>query len=72
MAQINSCALQNETITAAMFASKCNSKSEVYRFLVLDCDAFLPDYKTITIYFLKDLLSGAKKCKYPSFRHLFE
>ena len=46
-----------------MFQSKFNSKSEIFMFLVVDAGAYLPDYRTITIYFLKDHLSGAKKCK---------
>ena len=64
MSQINSSSQQNEQITASMFASKYNSKREIYMFLTIDCMAFLPDYRTLTIYFLKDLLSGAKKCKF--------
>ncbi len=57
-------ARQQETATA--FASKYKSKREVYNFLAVDVKAYLPAYDTITIYFLKDLVSGAKKSKWPS------
>ena len=45
------------------FASKYKSKREVYNFLTIECHAYLPPYDTLTIYFLKDLISGAKKSK---------
>lgn len=50
-------------ITTAEFAAKFKSKKEVYYFLVVDVQAFLPSYQTVTIYFLKDLVNGTKKCK---------
>lgn len=61
---INSGANKNAQITAATFASKFNSKREIYMFLTVDVRAYLPAYDTVTIYFLKDLISGAKKCKF--------
>ena len=63
MSHINSMANQDAKITAATFASKYNSKREVYIFLTVDVRAYLPAYDMVTIYFLKDLISGAKKCK---------
>ena len=47
-------------ITATAFAAKFKSKRECYTFLTLDVKAYLPEYKNVTIYFLKDLVSGAK------------
>ena len=32
--------------------------------LAVDCKAYLPPFDTLTIYFLKDLVSGAKKSKF--------
>jgi len=46
------------------FASKYRSKREVFNFLTMDVKAYLPSYDTVTIYFLKDLVMGSKKCKY--------
>ena len=54
-----------EKITAAEFAAKYKSKREIFMFLTVDAGAYLPPYDTVTIYFLKDLICGQKKCKYP-------
>ena len=53
----------NVKINVKEFAAKAQSKREVYSLLTIDCKAYLPKYETITIYYLKDLLSGVKKCK---------
>ena len=50
-------------MTALEFAAKYKSKREVYNFLAVDCHAYLPPYDNLTIYFLKDLVSGRKKSK---------
>ena len=71
MDHINSKANQNDQITAATFASKFNSKREIYMFLTVEVQAYLPAYDTVTIYFLKDLISGAKKCKSHHFQYSF-
>jgi hypothetical protein len=49
---------------ASEFAAKAKSKREIYVFLSTNVMAYLPDYETVTIYFLKDLISGKKKCKF--------
>lgn len=36
-------------------------KAELARFLGIELKAFLPDHRTITIYFQKAIMSGAKK-----------
>ena len=41
------------------------TKLEVYHFLTFHCKAHLPPIRTVTSYFMRDLLSGKKKCKYP-------
>ena len=46
------------------FASKYRSKREVFNFLTIDVKAYLPSYDTVTIYFLRDIVMGSKKCKY--------
>ena len=50
-------------IQAQAFASKFKSKREIYLLLTVDARAYLPAYETITIYFLKDLIGGVRKCK---------
>ncbi len=58
-------------VTAATFAAKFNSKREIFVFLSVEVKAYLCGYDSLTIYFLKDLVSGKKKCKsrsIPQFR----
>ena len=50
-------------ISAKEFGAKFSSKRETYLFLTLDCDAYLPSCATVTIYFMKELMAGRKKCK---------
>jgi hypothetical protein len=53
----------NVHISAAEFAAKYKSKREIYTFLTVDAGAYMPPYDTVTIYFLKEIINGAKKCK---------
>ena len=57
----------NVNISAKEFEAKYKSKREIYTFLTVDAGAYLPPYDTVTIYFLKDVISGERKCKYPLF-----
>ena len=54
---------QKQQISAKEFAAKYNSKRECFNFLAVDAGVYLPAYEQITIYFLKDIISGKKKCK---------
>ena len=45
-------------------AAKMSDKREVYNFVTLDLKAYVPPYDNVTIYFLKDLMSGRKKRMY--------
>ena len=56
---------QKVRISAKEFAAKFSTKNECYYFLTIDCKAYLPDKDPLTIYFLKDLIAGKKKCKLP-------
>jgi hypothetical protein len=55
-----------QKIAAATFAANYKSKREVYTFLAVDLKAYLPPYENLTIYFLRDLIRGAKKSKLQS------
>ena len=55
-----------QRVSTAEFAAKFRSKYEVYTFLSIDAMAFLPPPECVTIYFLKDLIRGKKKCKWSS------
>ena len=50
-------------ISAKEFGAKYKSKYEIFRFLTVDVHAYLSAYHTVSIYFLKDLISGSKRCK---------
>ena len=49
------------SINTKEFGSKYQTKREIYLFFTLNCQAYLPRYENVTIYFLRDLVSGAKR-----------
>ena len=51
-------------VNAAEVAAKYRSKPECYSFLTVRVKAYLPGADTITVYFLRDLISGKTKCKH--------
>ena len=53
-----------DKITAKEFAAKFRSKTEIYKFMTIDVNAYLPQHECVTIYFLKELVTGSKKCKF--------
>jgi hypothetical protein len=63
--QIGNQGPQHQQISAKEFAAKYNSKRECYNFLAVDAGVYLPAYDQVTIYFLKDIISGKKKRKLP-------
>ena len=52
---------QKQQVTAAAFSAKFRSKREIYVFLTVDAKAYLCNCDNLTIYFLKDVVSGKKK-----------
>ena len=58
---------QRVSISAQEFRAKYNSKRECFNFLSVDCKAYLSSFDTVTVYFLKDVISGKKKCKWNYF-----
>jgi len=50
-------------ITANEFAAKFQSKAEVHYFLTVEVGAYLPAKEAVSIYFMKDLIMGKRKCK---------
>ena len=63
MQPINQAMQPKQQVTAASFAAKFGSKKECFNFLSVEVGAYLCHHETLNIYFLKELLSGAKKCK---------
>ena len=54
---------KNVKVNAKTVAAKFKSKREIWNFLTFDADAYLPAEHCVTIYYMKDLLSGKKKSK---------
>ena len=48
-------------VSAKEFRAKYNSKKEIYNFLACDAGVYLPHADHVTIYFLKEIMSGKKK-----------
>ena len=47
-----------QKIPAASVAAKMSSKKELFNFLSVEVGAYLCSHETVTIYFLKQLVSG--------------
>ena len=62
---------QTVGVSAAAFGAKFRSKRECYNFLTVECHFYLPPYDTLTIYFLKDLVTGTKKGNFAVYNHHF-
>jgi hypothetical protein len=54
---------QKMKVNAKILAAKFKSKREIWNFLATDCNAYLPHEHCVTIYFLKDLVSGKSRSK---------
>ena len=52
-----------ERITTKEFSAKFRTKTEVYTFVTIDVAAYMPAHECCTIYWLKDIVNGNKKCK---------
>ena len=50
-------------LTTKEFSSKFRTKTEVYTFVTIDVAAYLPPHECCTIYWLRDIVNGNKKCK---------
>ena len=61
-----------KTILSATWAAKASTKYEIYLLLCTECKAYLPRIEHITVYFLKEIISGKKKAlKQNDVQHLF-
>ena len=43
------------------FEAKFKTKNDCYRFLSSECHTYLPDRRTVTIWFLRDLAAGKRR-----------
>lgn len=49
------------SVDADTFGAKYSSKREVFRFLTVDCGAYLGPYETMTVPHMKELASGQRR-----------
>ena len=52
---------QYASVNAASFGAKFSNKKEIFRFLSSDSEVFLPSYETVTVFHMRDLVSGKRK-----------
>ena len=45
-------------VTSSEFSQRFSSKQECFRFLASECQIYLDTYETMSIYHLKDIISG--------------
>ena len=50
-----------EKVNVREVMEKMASKREVYNFLTVECEAYLPKVDTVNIFFLKQITRGAKE-----------
>ena len=54
--------MEPQFVNVASFAAKFRNKREIFTFLTVDAEVYLPPFETVTVYYLKDIIQGAKKC----------
>ena len=53
--------LRLEIVNIKEMMEKVQSKRDVYNFLTQECEAYLPKMDTVNIFFLKQIMQGAKR-----------
>ena len=62
---------QQPSVTIQSFGAKFQTKSAIYQFLTVEVGAYLPAKSCVTVYFLRDLCQGKRKCKCPHLHSSF-
>ena len=52
-------------VSIQSFGAKFQTKQSIYYFLTVEVGAYLPPKSCVTMYYLRDLINGARKCKCP-------
>jgi hypothetical protein len=50
-----------QQVLASTLSAKANSKYEIYVLLCIDAKIYLPKVGHVTVYFLRDIISGMRK-----------
>ena len=54
---------RTQRVSVKEIAAKYSTKIELYKFLAARNNVYLPHHRHVTVYFLKDVMSGKKKRK---------
>ena len=52
-----------QAVNVNQLSAKMKSKKELYNFLLQDCQAYLPPMDSTNVYFLKQIMRGAKEVR---------
>ena len=52
---------QLTTLNIASITDKLSSKRDIFNFLTVEMGAYMPPYKDVSTFFLKDVLTGKRK-----------
>jgi hypothetical protein len=55
--------MQLQQVNVNQLSAKMKSKRELYNFLLQDCQAYLPPMDVANVYFLKQIMRGAKEVR---------
>ena len=58
-----------ESVNIHSLMEKIASKRDVYNFLTMECEAYLPKMDTVNIYFLKQISRAAKDVSHTDVNH---
>ena len=54
---------EGQKVSIADIAAKMESKHEIYQFLTTELQMYLPKYKQTSIYWMREIIAGKRKCK---------
>ena len=54
---------EKKKVSVQEIAAKFESKHEIYHFLTTELSMYLPKYKQTSIYWMREIVAGKRKCK---------
>ena len=55
---------EKKTVSVQDIAAKFESKHEIYQWLTTELNMYLPKYKQTSIYWMREIIAGKRKCKF--------
>ena len=56
---------QKQTVFIQSFGVKFQTKKAIHQFLTVEVRAYLPAKTCVTMYFMRDIITGKRKCENP-------